>query len=72
MIRIFSLKLLLQLHQEKAWFTMGKLVFLQRQHKEAVARLSKRLVEIYTSERTSSLSVVLESGSFSDMLDQMQ
>ncbi|MEO5575478.1 MAG: peptidoglycan DD-metalloendopeptidase family protein [Gaiellaceae bacterium] len=49
-----------------------KLVFLQRQHKEAVARLSKRLVEIYTSERTTSLSVVLESGNFSDMLDQLE
>jgi murein DD-endopeptidase MepM/ murein hydrolase activator NlpD len=49
-----------------------KLVFLQRQHKEAVARLSKRLVEIYTSERTSSLSVVLESGNFSEMLDQLE
>jgi murein DD-endopeptidase MepM/ murein hydrolase activator NlpD len=49
-----------------------KLVFLQRQHKEAVTRLSKRLVEIYTSERTSSLAVVLESGSFSDMLDQLE
>jgi len=49
-----------------------KLVFLQRQHREAVARLSKRIVEIYTSERTSSLSVVLESGNFSDMLDQLE
>ena len=49
-----------------------KLVFLQRQHKEAVARLSKRLVEIYTSERTSSLAVVLQSGDFSDMLDQLE
>jgi murein DD-endopeptidase MepM/ murein hydrolase activator NlpD len=49
-----------------------KLVFLQRQHKEAIARLSKRLVEIYTSERTSSLAVMLEAGSFSDMLDQLE
>jgi murein DD-endopeptidase MepM/ murein hydrolase activator NlpD len=49
-----------------------KLVFLQNQHREAVARLSKRLVEIYTSERTSSLSVVLSSGNFSDMLDQLE
>ena len=37
-----------------------------------MARLSKRLVEIYTSERTSSLSVVLDSGNFSDMLDQLE
>ena len=49
-----------------------KLVFLQRQHREAVVRLSRRLVEMYTSERTSSLSVVLEAGSFSDMLDQLE
>jgi murein DD-endopeptidase MepM/ murein hydrolase activator NlpD len=49
-----------------------KLIFLQRQHKGAIARLSKRLVEIYTSERTSEISVVLEAGSFSDMLDQLE
>jgi murein DD-endopeptidase MepM/ murein hydrolase activator NlpD len=49
-----------------------KLIFLQRQHKGAIARLSKRLVEIYTSERTSEISVVLEAGNFSDMLDQLE
>ena len=77
--RLNELETVLALHQRRldrlnALYELQtrKLVFLQRQHKEAVARLSKRLVEIYTSERTSSLSVVLESGNFSDMLDQLE
>jgi murein DD-endopeptidase MepM/ murein hydrolase activator NlpD len=77
--RLDQLETVLALHQRKLdrlnqLYTLQtrKLVFLQGQHKEAVARLSRRLVEIYTSERTSSLSVVLESGSFSDMLDQLE
>lgn len=77
--RLDQLETVLALHQRKldrlnALYELQtrKLVFLQRQHREAVARLSKRLVEIYTSERTSSLSVVLESGSFSDMIDQLE
>jgi murein DD-endopeptidase MepM/ murein hydrolase activator NlpD len=77
--RLDELETVLALHQRKLdrlnelyELQTRKLVFLQRQHREAVARLSKRLVEIYTSERTSSLSVVLESGSFSDMLDQLE
>jgi murein DD-endopeptidase MepM/ murein hydrolase activator NlpD len=77
--RLGQLEAVLALHQRKLDhlnqlydLQTRKLVFLQRQHREAVARLSKRLVEIYTSERTSSLSVVLESGNFSDMLDQLE
>ena len=77
--RLNELETVLALHQRRldrlnALYELQtrKLVFLQRQHKEAVARLSKRLVEIYTSERTSSISVVLDSGSFSDMLDQLE
>ena len=77
--RLNELETVLALHQRRldrlnALYDLQtrKLVFLQRQHKEAVARLSKRLVEIYTSERTSSISVVLDSGSFSDMLDQLE
>ena len=77
--RLDQLETVLALHQRKLerlnqLYTLQtrKLVFLQRQNKEAVARLSKRIVEIYTSERTSSLSVVLESGNFSDMLDQLE
>jgi murein DD-endopeptidase MepM/ murein hydrolase activator NlpD len=77
--RLGQLEAVLALHQRKLdrlnelyELQTRKLVFLQHQHREAVARLSKRLVEIYTSERTSSLSVVLESGNFSDMLDQLE
>jgi murein DD-endopeptidase MepM/ murein hydrolase activator NlpD len=77
--RLGQLEAVLALHQRRLerlndLYTLQtrKLVFLQRQHREAVARLSKRLVEIYTSERTSSLAVMLESGSFSDMLDQLE
>ena len=77
--RLDRLESVLALHQRKLErlnelyeLQTRKLVFLQHQHKEAVARLSKRLVEIYTSERTSSLAVVLQSGNFSDMLDQLE
>ena len=77
--RLDQLETVLALHQRKLdrlnelyALQTRKLVFLQRQHKQAVARLSKRLVEIYTSERTSSLAVVLSSGNFSDMLDQLE
>ena len=77
--RLDQLETVLVLHQRKLdrlnqlyELQTHKLVFLQGQHKEAVARLSKRLVEIYTSERTSSMAVVLESSSFSDMLDQLE
>jgi murein DD-endopeptidase MepM/ murein hydrolase activator NlpD len=49
-----------------------RLVFLQRQHKAAVGRLNRRLVDIYTSERTSTLAVVLEAGNFSELLDQLE
>jgi len=77
--RLDQLETLLALHQQRLdrlnklyELQTRKLVFLQHQHREAVARLSKRLVEIYTSERTSSLSVVLSSGNFSDMLDQLE
>lgn len=49
-----------------------KLVFLQRQYKAATERLNKRIVEIYTSDPTSALTVVLEAASFSDLLDQLE
>lgn len=48
-----------------------KLIFLQRQHKAATKRLNKRVVEIYTTEQTSTISVVLESSSFTELLDQL-
>lgn len=49
-----------------------KLVFLQRQHRAAIARLNKRLVDIYTSDTPEALSVVLEAASFSELLDQLE
>jgi murein DD-endopeptidase MepM/ murein hydrolase activator NlpD len=49
-----------------------KLVFLQGQHKAATERLNKRIVEIYTSDSTSALTVVLEASTFSELLDQLE
>ena len=46
-------------------------MFLQRQHKAATKRLNKRIVEIYMTEQTSTLSVVLESSSFTELLDEL-
>jgi peptidoglycan hydrolase CwlO-like protein len=77
--RLDQLESVLALHQRKLDrlnqlydLQTRKLVFLQRQHKQAVARLSKRLVEIYTTDPTSPLSVVLEASSFADLLDQLE
>jgi murein DD-endopeptidase MepM/ murein hydrolase activator NlpD len=77
--RLDQLEDVLALHQRKLdrlnqlyRLQTRKLVFLQRQHKAAMERLNKRLVEIYTSDPTSALTVVLEAGSFSDLLDQLE
>jgi murein DD-endopeptidase MepM/ murein hydrolase activator NlpD len=77
--RLDQLETVLALHRSKLErlnqlyaLQTTKLIFLQRQHKAAIARLSKRVVEIYTSEPTSTLAVVLDSSSFSDMLDQLE
>ena len=77
--RLDRLEVVLALHERKLdrlnqlyALQTRKLVFLQRQHKAAIARLSKRVVEIYTSEPTSTLGVVLEASNFSDMLDQLE
>ena len=77
--RLDQLEDVLALHQRKLdrlnqlyRLQTRKLVFLQRQHKAAMERLSKRLVEIYTSDPTSALTVVLEAASFSDLLDQLE
>jgi murein DD-endopeptidase MepM/ murein hydrolase activator NlpD len=77
--RLNSLESVLALHQRKLdhlndlyRLQTGKLVFLQRQHKAAAERLNRRLVEIYTSEQTEPLAVVLEAASFGDMLDQLE
>jgi murein DD-endopeptidase MepM/ murein hydrolase activator NlpD len=77
--RLDQLESVLALHQRKLdrlnqlyGLQTRKLVFLQRQHKAAMQRLNKRLVEIYTSDPTSALTVVLEAGSFSDLLEQIE
>ena len=77
--RLDQLEAVLALHQRKLdrlnqlyRLQTRKLVFLQRQHKAAIQRLNKRLVEIYTSDPTSALTVVLEAASFSDLLDQLE
>jgi murein DD-endopeptidase MepM/ murein hydrolase activator NlpD len=76
--RLNELEAVLALHQRKLdrlnqlyQVQTRKLVFLQRQHKAATKRLNKRVVEIYTTEPTSTLNVVLESSSFSELLDQL-
>jgi murein DD-endopeptidase MepM/ murein hydrolase activator NlpD len=76
--RVNQLEEVLALHQRKLdrlnqlyQVQTRKLVFLQRQHKAATKRLNKRIVEIYTTERTSTLTVVLESSNFSELLDQL-
>ena len=77
--RLDQLEGVLALHQRKLdrlnelyRLQTRRLVFLQGQHKAAEKRLSKRLVDIYTSEKTSTLAVVLEAGTFSDLLDQLE
>ena len=77
--RLNGLESVLALHQRKLdhlnelyRLQTGKLVFLQRQHKAAADRLNRRLVQIYTSEQTEPLAVVLEAASFGQMLDQLE
>jgi murein DD-endopeptidase MepM/ murein hydrolase activator NlpD len=77
--RLDQLEDVLALHQRKLdrlnqlyRLQTRKLVFLQKQHKAATERLNKRLVEIYTSDPTSPLTIVLEAESFSDVIDQME
>ena len=76
--RLDQLENVLALHQRKLdrlnqlyGVQTRKLVFLQGQHRAATERLNKRLIDIYTSDTTSALTVVLEAGSFSDILDQL-
>ena len=76
--RLNQLESVLALHQRKLDrlnelydIQTHKLVFLQGQHKAATKRLNKRIVEIYTTETMSTLNVVLESSSFSELLDQL-
>ena len=77
--KLEGLESVLALHQRKLdhlnelyRLQTRKLVFLQRQHKAAAERLNRRIVEIYTSDETEPLTVVLEAASFGDMLDQLE
>jgi murein DD-endopeptidase MepM/ murein hydrolase activator NlpD len=77
--RLDGLESMLALHERKLnqlhelfRLQTSRLLFLQRQHKAATKRLNRRLVEIYTSEPTEPLTVVLEAASFGDMLDQLE
>ena len=49
----------------------SKLVFLQRQHRAATVRLNRRIIDIYTSEPTEALTVVLQAATFSELMDQL-
>jgi murein DD-endopeptidase MepM/ murein hydrolase activator NlpD len=77
--RLDELESVLALHQRRLdglnelyRLQTRKLVFLQEQHAIAQERLNRRLVEIYTTDRVETLAVVLMSGSFGDMLDQLE
>ena len=77
--RLDRLEHVLELHQRKLdhlnelFFTQtSRLIFLQRQHRAATDRLNKRVVEIYTSDPTDALSVVLAAASFTDLIDQLE
>jgi murein DD-endopeptidase MepM/ murein hydrolase activator NlpD len=49
-----------------------RLSFLKRQHSAAQQRLNLRLIEIYQSEESDTLGVILSSSSFTDILDQLE
>jgi murein DD-endopeptidase MepM/ murein hydrolase activator NlpD len=77
--RLDQLEGMLALHQRKLddlnelLFTQtSRLEYLQRQHAAATERLNKRVVEIYTSDPTEPLSVVLEAATFGDLLDSLE
>jgi murein DD-endopeptidase MepM/ murein hydrolase activator NlpD len=68
----------LALHQEKLErltellrLETRRLVFLRRQYAEALQRFNRRLVAIYETESIDMVAVVLSSGSFSDLVDQL-
>jgi murein DD-endopeptidase MepM/ murein hydrolase activator NlpD len=48
-----------------------RLEFLRRQHAAAQQRLDLRLIEVYQSEETDTLDVLLSASSFTDVLDQL-
>ena len=74
--RLVDLEHDLALHREKLeritrLFNLQteRLNFLRRQYELAVARLSKRLVEIYQNDDVTTLDVLISSGSVADMIE---
>ena len=49
----------------------GKLGFLRRQHEEAIDRLSDRLVAIYQSGNLTTVDILLDSSSFSELITRL-
>jgi murein DD-endopeptidase MepM/ murein hydrolase activator NlpD len=77
-VRLAALEHNLALHRERLaritelWKILSeRLEFLKRQHAAAQKRLDLRLIEIYQSEETDTLDVLLSASSFTDILDQL-
>ena len=77
-MRLAALEHDLALHRERLaritelWKLLSqRLEFLRRQHAAAQQRLDLRLIEIYQSEETDTLDVLLSASSFTDILDQL-
>jgi murein DD-endopeptidase MepM/ murein hydrolase activator NlpD len=77
-VRLAALEHNLELHRERLaritelWKLLSKrLEFLRSQYAAAEQRLDLRLIEIYQSEETDTLDVVLSASSFTDILDQL-
>jgi murein DD-endopeptidase MepM/ murein hydrolase activator NlpD len=77
-VRLAALEHDLALHRERLaritelWKLLSKrLAFLRSQYAAAQQRLDLRLIEIYQSEETDTLDVLLSASSFTDILDQL-
>ncbi len=77
--KLEQLRKVLILHQRKlnrlnALYTVQtrKLLFLQQQYRESVARLNRRVIQIYTSNPPDAVSVVLAASSIGELVDQVE
>lgn len=77
--KLEQLRKVLVLHQRKlnrlnALYTVQtrKLLFLQQQYRESVARLNRRIIQIYTSNPPDAVSVVLADASIGELVDQVE
>ncbi len=77
--KLEQLRTVLVLHQRKlnrlnALYTVQtrKLLFLQQQYRESVARLNRRIIQIYTSNPPDAVSVVLAASSIGELVDQVE